>query len=84
MSVIRDYLCTADCSTSLLSSINLLVNFIRNPTPSGDPLSWKPVTLDEFTYLNISGRNMKLDVNPDSDRIQFWEKAYEEYTALQD
>lgn len=50
---------------------------LRNPTPSGDPLTWEPLTVDKFNYLNISGLGSHPAEDPDPERANFWAKAYE-------
>ncbi|XP_068993946.1 juvenile hormone esterase-like [Neodiprion pinetum] len=64
--------------------IRLWTNFAKhgNPTPKEDPLTWKPVSLHEFHFLNISGRDTKLQMNPYHERAQFWDKAYQKSTII--
>lgn len=62
----------------------LWTNFAKygNPSPKeADELlniEWKPVTKDEWNYLNID-ETLSTGVNPDAERIAFWDKLYEEF-----
>ncbi|XP_046426320.1 esterase E4-like [Neodiprion fabricii] len=64
--------------------IRLWTNFAKygNPTPNEDPLTWKPVTPDEFNFLNISGRDTRLQINPNQERLRFWDEAYQKSTII--
>lgn len=63
----------------------------RNPTPdNGDTLlteKWSPVKPHaigdenfELNYLNI-GNEIKMETNPDAERISFWKSIYNKYNG---
>lgn len=59
-------------------------NFARcgNPNPKGDEIleaEWQPVAKGELHYVNID-KELSTGVNPDAERIAFWDNLYENYT----
>ncbi|XP_028141158.2 juvenile hormone esterase [Diabrotica virgifera virgifera] len=59
--------------------IALWTNFAKygNPTPKGCDLGieWKPIEGEKLNYLNI-GEELKMEVNPEEERMQVWEQVY--------
>lgn len=65
----------------------LWTNFAKtaNPNPQNyDELidiKWEPVTVDEINFLDI-GSELVADINPDYERIRFWDEIHEEYRPI--
>ncbi|KAK5647706.1 hypothetical protein RI129_002598 [Pyrocoelia pectoralis] len=59
--------------------IKLWANFARTGNPNPSELNslinvlWKPVAKDQFHFLDI-GENLTVGVNPDEDRVEFWDE----------
>lgn len=51
-----------------------------NPKNANDQLNveWKAVTKDILNYVNID-RELSTGVNPETERIAFWDSLYEDY-----
>ncbi|XP_072397540.1 juvenile hormone esterase-like [Diabrotica undecimpunctata] len=69
-----------DDKTSIKQLVTLWTNFAKfcNPTPSGNNLNieWTPVQKGQLNFLDI-GKQLKMDVNPESDRMRIWEDIYQ-------
>lgn len=61
-------------------------NFAKygNPAPEEKDVFvnvvWKPVMTGELNYVNI-GKELSAGVNPDADKIAFWDRLYDKYPA---
>lgn len=60
-------------------------NFAKygKPFPEEEMLlegTWKPVVKGEINYVDIN-EELSTGVNPDAERVAFWEKLYEDYPA---
>lgn len=62
----------------------------RNPTPFGKDddalqgITWKALnSTDSGTvpYINID-KNLEMKVNPDEERLSFWDKIYEKFNGI--
>ncbi|CAH1237234.1 unnamed protein product [Diabrotica balteata] len=66
--------------TSIKQLVTLWTNFAKfcNPTPSENNLNieWKPIQNGQFNFLDI-GKQLKMDVNPDLDRMNIWDDIYQ-------
>ncbi|XP_050504983.1 juvenile hormone esterase isoform X1 [Diabrotica virgifera virgifera] len=60
--------------------VTLWTNFAKygNPTPPGNNLNieWKPIQNGQLNFLDI-GKQLKMDVNPDADRMKIWNELYQ-------
>ncbi|XP_064211368.1 uncharacterized protein LOC655784 [Tribolium castaneum] len=53
--------------------VRLWTNFARNGNP--DEPQWKPVKTNELNYIDI-GEKLSAKVNPEPERMKFWEELY--------
>lgn len=52
--------------------VKLWTNFAKTNDPNPiEGVTWKPVSLKELNFLDI-GTELVSDVNPDNDRMTFW------------
>lgn len=49
---------------------------ISNPTPSGSPIEWTPVTEKTKKYINIDSLLTMEDGLPFPERMKLWESLY--------
>nr|QIK02096.1 carboxylesterase 2 [Holotrichia parallela] len=70
---------------SIEKVVKLWTNFAKygNPTPKQEDFDiiWKPVIGDELNYLHIGTHDLKLGSNPYPERMAFWDRLHEEFTA---
>lgn len=64
-----------------MKSVRRMVKLWTNFAKTGDPnpivnVMWKPATKDELNFLDI-GEELKSGVNPDEDRMKFWDDVYD-------
>lgn len=71
--------------TTIKRMIKFWTNFAKysNPVPNNTKddvlnIEWKAVAKSELNYLNI-GDELNTGVNPDAERMKFWDKLYEDY-----
>ncbi|KAI2474068.1 juvenile hormone esterase-like [Diabrotica virgifera virgifera] len=66
--------------SSIRKLVTLWTNFAKfsNPTPPGNNLNieWKPIQKDQLNFLDI-GKQLKMDFNPDPDRMSIWNEIYQ-------
>ena len=62
--------------------VKMWTNFAKvgNPTPPrvespSLDVAWKPFTQSELNYLDI-GKELRMDVNPEAERMLFWDEMY--------
>ncbi|XP_044265430.1 juvenile hormone esterase-like [Tribolium madens] len=53
--------------------VRFWTNFAKNGNP--DEPQWKPVKINELNYIDI-GENLNARVNPEPERMKFWEELY--------
>lgn len=62
--------------------VELWTNFAKfgDPSPSVTAsFEWKPMTQEEFNFVEIATYESWPDVNPDHENMQFWSDVYEEF-----
>lgn len=71
--------------TIIIRMSRLWTNFAKyaDPNPKEKDgfleIEWKPVAKNELNYLNIDDE-LTVGVNPDGERIEFWDNLYEEFS----
>ncbi|XP_044735104.1 juvenile hormone esterase-like [Chrysoperla carnea] len=66
--------------------VKLWTNFAKtgNPNVQNDPflnVTWLPIQTNKFNYLHINP-SLELKVNPNEERMKFWENIYAEYNSI--
>lgn len=80
--IIHDYWIKSDSSFG--KKINSKLSRYRNPTPEENhylTVNWLPVTKDSLYYLNI-GSELTLGINPDKEKIEYWNSLYTKYYRI--
>lgn len=63
--------------------MKMWTNFAKtgNPNSAGLNVKWEPVKEDAMNFLDIDS-DLKVAINPEQERMVFWDKLYEMYPAV--
>lgn len=50
--------------------------FFRNPTQNSNGPQAKPITKDDFHFMHLTNRGIKIRKNPNKQRINFWQNFF--------